>query len=497
VLRRLPVCVILSLAATAAWAAEPVESHVADAPASVASDPIRDAFARSYEHETAGRYEQAIAALEPVREVSQQSYLLNLRLGWLHYLRGDYESAGGYYRAAIAAALTATEPRVGYLLPLLAQLRFDEAERVARRVLEVDPANYYANLRLAYALRKQNRLAEAEQIASHILERQPTDVSVLAELGSVYADQRRHEEARQVFEKVLLLAPTNALAREQLGLPALEAAPSQPSAPENVCYPLTASVTPYYAYLDYGSQSIKSYGNTWGVYGRLAALNSLEAAYEYTNLQFRDGFNLDQHDMTMVFSYLRRPNLKLRVGGHAIDTTDVFTDGAWTLLAGAHYYVTNVWDVGVDTYFTRYEDHPVNQSIVQITPHVGIQQVTPRGATVRLDVRGHYINTDEEVGGLGTEDFYSLEARLGWSCNRLGLALTAWTGEQAFAVRQDGFVIYNLAERHDGGYGGEIAFRLRENSILTARIADEQSTDIVNGAGTHQLVSTVLWTQTF
>jgi tetratricopeptide (TPR) repeat protein len=503
------VLVIASMIPGISRASESVEYRITSEPAETsAQDPIRDAFAKSYAYEAAGKYREAIDALEPARDVSQQEYLLNLRLGWLAYLSGDYESAGEHYRQVIDAAPAATEPRVGYLLPLLAQQRYADAESVAREVLAIDPKNYYANLRLAYALRSQGKLAEAEQIASSTAELQPTDVTLLTELATIYDAEGRDGEAREIFGRILMLAPNNALAREHLGLPApsiaselgeLGQAPSTEPVGEcsGTCYPLTASVCPYYAYLDYGLESIKSHGNTWGVYGRVAALNALEAAYEFTKLGFRDGSDLDQHDITAVYSYLGRPGLKFRFGGHAIDTTDAFTDGAWTVLAGAHYYQTDLWDVGVDAYFTRYDNHPVNQDITQITPRVGIQQTTRRCVTVRLDLRGYYINTGDEVFGVGKEDFCSLEARWGLDRGRFGLALTAWTGEQVFAVRRDGFVIYNLAERHTGGYGGEFTFRVRENSVLTARISDEHFADIVSAADSHQLVSTFLWTHAF
>ena len=40
---------------------------------------------------------------------------------------------------------------------------------------------------------------------------------------------------------------------------------------------------------------------------------------------------------TAVYSYLEVPNLKLRLGGHAIANNDPFSNGAWIVLAGAHF----------------------------------------------------------------------------------------------------------------------------------------------------------------
>ena len=116
---------------------------------------------------------------------------------------------------------------------------------------------------------------------------------------------------------------------------------------------------------------------------------------------------------------------------------------------------------------------------------------------MRLDLRAYYINTDKEVSGTGKEDFYSLETRLGMDRDRIGLGVFGWTGEQAFAVRQEGFSVYNLNERHFGGYGGEIRCRVSPHSQATVRIADEYFAQFANAVKTHRVVTMAMWTWTF
>jgi hypothetical protein len=257
------------------------------------------------------------------------------------------------------------------------------------------------------------------------------------------------------------------------------------------------TVAPYYAYLDYGHDSIKSYGDIWGIYGLLSAVNSLEADYEYTDLQFRDGLRLNQHDCSAVYSYLEVPDLKLRLGGHAIANNDPFSNGAWIVLAGAHVYQTDRWDVGADAYFTRYDGQPANKSITQIVPHLGIRQPVNECLSLRADLRGYYITTDREVWSTDKEDFYSLEARVGLDRDDWGLGLFGWTGEQVFAVRQDGFIVFNLNELHTGGYGGELRCHVTPRSQATLRLADEYFSQFLSGIPTHRLVAMGMWTWTF
>jgi tetratricopeptide (TPR) repeat protein len=183
-----------------------------------AEDAVLEALTKSYQYEKAQNYEDAIKAIAVLKD---QDYLIQLRLGWLYYLSGNYANSRQRYQMAIAAAPKAIEPRLGYMLPLLAQARYAEVEAVARQVLTMDSANYYASLRLAVALRLQEKLAPAAEVNVAMLELYPTDVSFLIELGLVHVAQQDQVAARQVFHRVLTLDPENVTAKTQLAaLPA-------------------------------------------------------------------------------------------------------------------------------------------------------------------------------------------------------------------------------------------------------------------------------------
>ena len=187
---------------------------------------IRDAYYKSYRDEKAQSYADAIRALAPVAEANPQGYTVNLRLGWLNYLQGSYAASRTYYETAMKVAPNSIEARLGYLLPLLALERYTDAESVAQQVIRVDPANYYANLRLAYALRLQKKYAAAEEIVSRQLVSYPTDVSLLTELGLLKVAQNR--PAERIFNDVLTLDPENAVAKAQLSKPTLSVKTNEP-----------------------------------------------------------------------------------------------------------------------------------------------------------------------------------------------------------------------------------------------------------------------------
>ncbi len=180
------------------------------------SQETLNGYAASYQLETAMKYAEAIKALEPVVQASPADYAANLRLGWLYYLNGEQVNSLRHYATAVKSAPASIEARIGYTLPLMAQAQYAELEKATRQVVAADAGNYYANLRLAFALRMQKKPDQAETVAKALLERYPTDVSVLTELALVRVAQDQKEEAARLFEQILVLDPENATAKQQL-----------------------------------------------------------------------------------------------------------------------------------------------------------------------------------------------------------------------------------------------------------------------------------------
>ena len=58
-----------------------------------AEDDIINQFQKSYKLESEGKY---TAAIQELRKIKADSYALNLRLGWLSYLAGQYKEGEAY-----------------------------------------------------------------------------------------------------------------------------------------------------------------------------------------------------------------------------------------------------------------------------------------------------------------------------------------------------------------------------------------------------------------
>lgn len=178
---------------------------------------IRGSYLRSYDYERSQDYENAIRALGPVYDEYPSGYTVNLRMGWLFYLNGNYANAIAHYEVAESTAPFALEPKLGHLLPLMAQERWDEVERVAYQVVSVDHYSYYGNLRLGIALRMRGKLEPALQVILKMSTAYPTDTLYLQELARLAVARGDTEEAIARYTDVQILDPENQEARAYLG----------------------------------------------------------------------------------------------------------------------------------------------------------------------------------------------------------------------------------------------------------------------------------------
>jgi len=179
-------------------------------------EDIKKSYYRSYQYEKVGDYQNAIKALSFVYNEYPDSYTINLRLGWLYYLAKKYANSIFHYQKAVKVAPYSVEAKLGYTLPLLAQSRFSDVEKVCYQILSIDYYNYYGNLRLSYVLRAQKKYKVAQEITLKMLTLYPTDVGFLTELAISKYYMGEKKEAYRLFKEILILDPENLTAKEFL-----------------------------------------------------------------------------------------------------------------------------------------------------------------------------------------------------------------------------------------------------------------------------------------
>lgn len=119
-------------------------------------------FSKSYNYESNKDYVKAIESMMSVYNAN--AYPVNLRLGWLWYLKGDYAKSQIYYKNAIATEPKSVEARLGYVYPAAALENWTDVAATYKEILTIDPENSIANYRMAYIshyITKDNNAAAA------------------------------------------------------------------------------------------------------------------------------------------------------------------------------------------------------------------------------------------------------------------------------------------------------------------------------------------------
>ncbi|ACO03642.1 MAG TPA: tetratricopeptide repeat protein [Persephonella sp.] len=179
-------------------------------------EKIKDAYYRSYQYEKVGDFENAVKSIMIVYKEYPEGYTVNLRLGWLYYLNKNYANSIYHYEKALKVIPSSVEAKLGYTLPLLAQGKYTDVEKICYQILNTDFYNYYGNLRLSFVLRMQKKYDMAVKVINKMLSLYPTDINFLTELALVRFYQGDKKQAEYLFKDILILDPENVTAKEYL-----------------------------------------------------------------------------------------------------------------------------------------------------------------------------------------------------------------------------------------------------------------------------------------
>ncbi|MGQ0708658.1 MAG: tetratricopeptide repeat protein [Rhodoferax sp.] len=165
------------------------------------------AWQSSYQLEGAGKYADAIAAIDPVPANGPDAELRLLRRGWLYYLAGKHDDAIREYRLAAERNQRSVDARLGMVLPMLAAKRWRDADQAARAVLELAPNNYTAMVRLAIAQEGLQDWAGMVKTAAALVGSYPTDATSQVYLARANAWLGKRPDAVAAYTAVLMRYP--------------------------------------------------------------------------------------------------------------------------------------------------------------------------------------------------------------------------------------------------------------------------------------------------
>ncbi|WP_297444285.1 hypothetical protein [Desulfurobacterium sp.] len=265
----------------------------------------------------------------------------------------------------------------------------------------------------------------------------------------------------------------------------------------------------YGTYIDYnggskiGGPSITGYystGNLTKSYSFGLSFTSIEYSDNYTStLAFkRYGISnvgirfLNQIDVTALYSVTNEllKNHTFSFGVHYIATDDNLTNNGLIFYFDGTYFKPYNWNAGIETAFSYYPES-LNLHVLQVVPHLG-KYFYASEATFYAGTKLYYItlNKSDELG-LSGSNFLSAEVFLHYYKGKFDAGISAWKGEQVFAVKNGGFVVYNLAEKYKQGISVEAGYYFAKNYRLGATISLNKFDDLETGNDVTQTAVTI------
>lgn len=182
----------------------------------VNQEVLERAFARSYENEKKQDYLAAARDLQEVYDAS--SYEINLRLGWLLYNAGQFDTSIKNYSNAQQLMPYSEEARFGLILPLAALGKWDEVVQLYNNILNINPNNTIALFRLGMIFYERKQYDKAMPLFKKVVDLYPFDYDGLLMLAWTYYFTGNYSQAKVLFNKVKLYNPGDASANEGLQL---------------------------------------------------------------------------------------------------------------------------------------------------------------------------------------------------------------------------------------------------------------------------------------
>jgi tetratricopeptide (TPR) repeat protein len=175
-----------------------------------------DAFKQSYELENKGEYSKSIGVLKSV--YNEDSYEINLRLGWLSYLQGMFAPSIAYYQKCIELMPLSSEARLGIANPASSMGNWALVEKMYVEILENDPSNSLVNYRMGVIYYGREEYDVAFKYLEKVVNLYPFDYESVIMLAWTNYQLGKYREAKVLFNKTLLINPDDESALEGLSL---------------------------------------------------------------------------------------------------------------------------------------------------------------------------------------------------------------------------------------------------------------------------------------
>jgi len=176
----------------------------------------QDAFSKSQAYESRGNFMDAITEMKKIYQ--EDSYEINLRLGWVTYLAGQFTESSAYYQKAINLKPYAVEAKFGFVNPASALGNWDQVINQYNEILTIDPQNTIANYRMGSIYYGRKDYIKAEKYLEKVVNLYPFDYDSMVLYAWTNYKIGKLREAQVLFNKVLLNRSKDPSALEGLSL---------------------------------------------------------------------------------------------------------------------------------------------------------------------------------------------------------------------------------------------------------------------------------------
>jgi tetratricopeptide (TPR) repeat protein len=174
------------------------------------------AFRDSYTFEAKGDYTSA--AKEIMGIYKEDSYEINLRMGWLKYMCGMFTESITYYEKAIKLKPMSEEARLGIVYPASSLGNWDQVLLHYNKILEQSPNQTTVLYRMGLIYYNKGDFSRALGYYEKLVNLYPFSYDGLLMYAWTCFKLGKLNEAKVLFNKVLLLAPDDSSAAEGLSL---------------------------------------------------------------------------------------------------------------------------------------------------------------------------------------------------------------------------------------------------------------------------------------
>ena len=154
------------------------------------------------------RPQEAIEALEKATRLDPKLNLAFLNLGKALAAVGRGKDADAAFEKSFE--LSPEHKLLARAIECLQENQFEEAERISREIMSINPGNVEALRLMGRMAERQNRVGMAERHYRKALEIAPDYTGVIVDLGKLLRDDDRFEEAIACFRQAIEMEPGNA-----------------------------------------------------------------------------------------------------------------------------------------------------------------------------------------------------------------------------------------------------------------------------------------------